>query len=72
MCSMFPAPSQTFTIKKMQYQRTAHTQFHEPISTAFALIAISAPWKRMTRVIRKMFIIARLYLMVMEIWPVTN
>jgi S-adenosylmethionine:tRNA-ribosyltransferase-isomerase (queuine synthetase) len=33
-------PSQTFTIKKTHYQRAAHTQFHEPINTDFALITI--------------------------------
>lgn len=40
MCSVFPAPSQTFTFKETQYQRMARTQFHEPINTAFALITI--------------------------------
>ena len=40
MCRMFPTPSQTFTIKKTQYQRAAYTQFHEPINTAFALIIV--------------------------------
>lgn len=46
MCSMLPAPSQTFTIKKTQYQRTVHTQFHEPINTAFALITIFSSLER--------------------------
>lgn len=36
---------QTLTIYKTRYQRAAHTQFHEPINTAFALITNSAPWK---------------------------
>lgn len=40
-----PPHTHTLTIKKTQYQRVAHTQFHEPINTAFALITISAPWK---------------------------
>lgn len=46
MCSMLPAPSQTFTIKKTQYQRSVHTQFHEPINTAFALITIFSSLER--------------------------
>ena len=46
MCSMFPAPSHSFTIKKTQYQRTVHTQFHEPINTAFALITIFSSLER--------------------------
>lgn len=46
MCSMLPAPSQTFTVKKTQYQRTVHTQFHEPINTAFALITIFSSLER--------------------------
>ena len=40
MCRMFAPPAQTLTIKKTQYQRAAHTQFHEPINTAFALIIV--------------------------------
>jgi hypothetical protein len=59
-------PFKTLTIKKTQYQRALHTQFHKPISTAFALITIFSSLEGVTRVIRKMFIIARLYLMEMN------
>lgn len=60
MCSVFPAFSPTLTIRKLRHQKTACTQFHEPINTAFTLITIFSFLEKCTGVIRKMFIMARL------------